>query len=77
VPFPVDEANDDRHFIFVKSLLQSNQTAFLSGLGDSASAATYVLESSLKIVNRRFFRNLKRIFSSSLQAKEVFSATPG
>jgi hypothetical protein len=61
---PFDEAHDDRHFIFVKSLLQSTKTAFLLELEDSASAVPAVLEKvSLKIVNRWFSRKLKRIFS--------------
>jgi hypothetical protein len=45
---PFDEAHDDRHFIFVKSLLQSTKPVFLLGLEDSASAVPAVLEKVLK-----------------------------
>jgi hypothetical protein len=59
----LDEAHDDRHFIFVKSLLQSTKTVFLVGLEDNAKRCHCCSEeSSFKIVNRWFSRKLKRIF---------------
>jgi hypothetical protein len=61
---PFDEANDDRHFIFVKSLLQSTEiVVFSSGFKDSASAATAFW--------RNFPNNRKSVVFS--RSKEGFS----